>query len=54
MAPFVNHLTGNAIAKINHGNSMITLRLKLHKNMSVIDMINMSDKPMHFSPKTKP
>ena len=49
MAPFVNHLTGNAIAKINHGNSMITLRLKLHKNMSVIDIINMSNKPMHFS-----
>ena len=28
---------------------MITLRLKLHNNMSVIDIINMSNKPLTFS-----
>ena len=49
MAPFVNHLNGSAIAKINHGNSMITLKLRLHNNMGVIDIINMSNKPMHFT-----
>ena len=49
MAPYVNHLNGSAIGKINHGNSMITLKLKLQNNMAVIDIINMSNKPMHFS-----
>ena len=28
---------------------MITLRLKLHNNMSVIDIINMSNKPLSFT-----
>ena len=48
IAPFVNHLSENAIAKINHGNSMITVRVKLQNNVAVVDIINTSNKVLHF------
>ena len=42
IAPFVNYLSGNAIAKINYGNSMLTVRIKLQNNVAVVDIINTS------------
>ena len=37
------------IAKINHGNSVITIKLKLKNNTGVINIIKMSNKTMHFT-----
>ena len=48
IAPFVNYLSGNAIAKINHGNSMLTVRIKLQNNVAVVDIINTSNKVLTF------
>ena len=48
IAPFVNYLSGNAIAKINHGNSMLTMRIKLQNNVAVVDIINTSNRVLHF------
>ena len=48
IAPFVNYLSGNAIAKINHGNSMLTVRIKLQNNVAVVDIINTSNRVLHF------
>ena len=48
IAPFVNYLSGNAKTKINHGNSMITVRVKLQNNITVVDIINTSNKMLHF------
>ena len=48
IAPFVNYLSGNAIAKINHGDSMLTVRIKLQNNVTVVDIINTSNKVLHF------
>ena len=48
IAPFVNYLSGNAIAKINHGDSMLTVRIKLQNNVAVVDIINTSNRVLHF------
>ena len=48
-APFVNYLSGNAIAKITHGNSMKTVRIKLQNNVAVIEIINTSNKVLQFT-----
>ena len=48
ISPFVNYLSGNAIAKINHGNSMLTVRIKLQNNVAVVDIINTSNRVLHF------
>ena len=48
IAPFVNYLSGNAIAKINHGNSMLTVRIKLQNNVAVVDIINTSNRVLHL------
>ena len=48
IAPFVKYLSGNAIAKINHGNSMLTVRIKLQNNVAVVDIINTSNRVLHF------
>ena len=48
IAPFVNYLSGNAIAKINHGNSMLTLRIKMQNHVAVVDIINTSNRVLHF------
>ena len=48
IAPFVNYLSGNAIAKINHENSMLTVRIKLQNNVAVVDIINTSNRVLHF------
>ena len=48
IAPFVNYLSGNAIAKINHGNTMVTVRIKLQNIVAVVDIINTSNRVLHF------
>ena len=48
-APFVNYLSGNAIAKITHGNSMKTVRIKMQNNVAVVEIINTSNKVLQFT-----
>ena len=48
-APFVNYLSGNAITKITHGNSMKTVRIKLQNNVAVVEIINTSNKVLQFT-----
>ena len=47
--PFVNYLSGNAIAKITHGNSMKTVRIKMKNNVAVVEIINTSNKVLQFT-----
>ena len=44
----MNYLSGNAVAKINHEKSMLTVRIKLQNNVAVVDIINTSNRVLHF------
>ena len=48
-APFIQELTGHAIAKIFHGRQCATIQIKLHRNIAVIDMVNTSQTTMFFT-----
>ena len=49
--PFVKKLSGIAIVKLMYKYHIGTMRVKIHHNQSIIQIINNTDKTIHYTPQ---
>ena len=52
-AKFLQHLTGDAIVKIVHGTKVLTLQIKLHDSLGMLDFVNTSSTETLYCEKNK-
>ena len=49
--PFVEKISGIAIVKLMYKYHIGTMRVRIHHNQSIIQIINNTDETMHYTPK---
>ena len=49
--PFVEKLSGIAIVKLMYKYHIGTMRVRIHHNQSIIQIINNTDETIHYTPK---